>query len=116
MARGKGSAHTVVEGGGGGGSSQASWFPASSAMSFQPVCRSIPFMSQERGDRGTGSEAGGGGEGGRPVQILNPNRVRKLLGVWRGGGRRGRWIGGSAARVPKGGGGSVGTPNIHTSK
>ena len=26
-----------------------------------------------------------GSPGGRPVQILDPNRVRKLLGVWRGG-------------------------------
>ena len=26
--------------------------------------------------------------GGRPVQILDPNRVRKLLGIW-GGGRGG---------------------------
>ena len=23
-------------------------------------------------------------QGGRPVQIIDPNRVRKLLGVWRG--------------------------------
>ena len=44
-------------------------------------------------------------QGGRPVQILDPNRVQKLLGVWRGGGGGG--VGGSAG-VPRGG--SVGTP------
>ena len=63
----------------------------------------------------------GQNRGGRPVQILDPNRVRKLLGVWKGGGRGGgwhkasvseggggRWVGRSAAGVPRGG--SVGTP------
>ena len=54
-----------------------------------------------------------GKRGGRPVQILDPNRVRKLLGVWRAGGGEGggggvRWVGRSAAGVPRGG--SVGTP------
>ena len=49
---------------------------------------------------------------GCPVRILTPKRVRKLLGVWRGG----RWVGQSAAGVPGGRGGSVGTPNIHASK
>ena len=34
---------------------------------------------------------------GRPVQILVPNRVRKLLGVWKGGGGGG---GGSAGQPP----------------
>ena len=34
-------------------------------------------------------------QGGRPVQILDPNRMRKLLGVWRGGGG-----GGSAGQSP----------------
>ena len=49
-------------------------------------------------------------QGGRPVQILDPNRVRKLLGAWRGGegGGGGRWVGRSATGVPRGG--SVGTP------
>ena len=44
--------------------------------------------------------------GGRPVRILDPNRVRKLLGVWRGGkggGGGARWVGRSAARLPSGG-------------
>ena len=40
---------------------------------------------------------------GRPVQILYPNRVRKLLGVWRGGG--GDWGGGLAPGGVPGGGG-----------
>ena len=46
---------------------------------------------------------------------LTPNRVRKLLRVWRGGGR---WVGQSAAGVRAGGGGGVrgGRANIHTSK
>ena len=43
---------------------------------------------------------------GRPVQILDPNGVRKLLRVWRGLGALG--VGRSAAGVPRGG--SVGTP------
>ena len=48
-------------------------------------------------------------QGGRPVQILDHNRVRKLLGVWRAvGGGGGRWVGRPAAGVPRGG--SVGTP------
>ena len=47
-------------------------------------------------------------KGGRPVQILTPNRVRRLLGVRRGGVEGGRWVGRSAAGVP--GGGSVDTP------
>ena len=49
-------------------------------------------------------------QGGRPVQILDPNRVRKLLGVWKGGGGGGgggRWVGRSAGGVPRGW--SVGT-------
>ena len=48
--------------------------------------------------------------GRRPVRLLDPNRVRKLLGVWRGGrgGRGGRWVGRSAAGAPQGG--SVGNP------
>ena len=50
---------------------------------------------------------GGGLQGGRPVQILDPSRVRRLLGVRRGGG-----VGGSAGQPSgySGGGGSVGTP------
>ena len=59
----------------------------------------------------TGEQAAAGrGQGGWPIRILTPNRVRKLLLVWRGGGG-GWWIGRSAAGVPGGGGGgSVGTP------
>ena len=48
-------------------------------------------------------------QGGRPVQILDPNRVRKILGVWRGGGglvgqlvsRRGPQGGGGAKYIPQ---------------
>ena len=32
----------------------------------------------------------GSGQGGRPVQILDPNRVQQLWGVWNGGGGGGR--------------------------
>ena len=39
-------------------------------------------------------------QGGRPVQILNPNRVQKHLGVWEGG----RWVGWLAAGVHREGG------------
>ena len=49
--------------------------------------------------------------GGRPVRILYPNRVRKILGVWRGGGGGGCWGGGfgrAPGGVPGGGGGSQG--------
>ena len=51
------------------------------------------------------SAPGGAHQGGRPVQILDPDRVRNFLGVWRGGGR---WVGRSADGVPRGG--SRGTP------
>ena len=48
--------------------------------------------------------------GGRPVQIPDPNRVRKLLGVWRGVGGGGG-LGGSAGQPPGSlEGGSVGDP------
>ena len=42
-------------------------------------------------------------QGGHPVRIQHPNRLQKLLGVWRGWGGV-RWVGWSPARIPKGGG------------
>ena len=44
---------------------------------------------------GGGQSSHGFAQEGRPVQILDPSRVRKLLGVWRGGG-----VGGSAGQQP----------------
>ena len=48
-------------------------------------------------------------QGGRPVQIQDPDWVRKLLGVWRGGEGG---VGGLAGQLPgsPGGGGGMGTP------
>ena len=40
-------------------------------------------------------------QGGRPVQILTPNRVRKILGVWGEGGV----VGGGVSEGAAGGGG-----------
>ena len=50
-------------------------------------------------------------QGGWPVQILDPNRVQKLLGVWRGGGELGRPVSRWGPQR-----GVSGYPNIHTSK
>ena len=58
----------------------------------------------EKGGKDLPGPTHGNTQGGQPVQILDPNRLQKLLGVWKGGG-----VSRSAAGIPKGGGGSVGT-------